>query len=299
MYLTNGLATALGEITLVLFTTLAPSGVMAYVLMAIPYIVRGPRLDEAMRRGIDRFLSIPLFTAMVGLVASATHLGNPANALYVISGFGSSPLSTEVVCGVVFLGSAGVFWITSFSESVEEGRRMGIRRACLAVISVFGLIFIGSIAFAYDVDTIITWSTPFVPASVWLNSLAGGPVLSLLGFRMARFHTPGHKLGKAYLTMPVLACAANVALYIAWGSTLPNTSNAITSADALAPFFGVLVTAFAVLCAASIYLSVRAVSCRGEAPLWMPISSTVCILAGIFVMRFSFYMIHMTVGLGV
>ena len=44
---------------------------------------------------------------MVGLVASATHLGNPANALYVFLGVGRSPLSTEVFCAVVFLALGG------------------------------------------------------------------------------------------------------------------------------------------------------------------------------------------------
>ena len=112
----SGISTALDEVTLVLFTTLGPSGAMAYALMALPLIVRGDAMDPKVRKRLDQLLCIPVVVAMVGLVASATHLGNPANALYVISGFGRSPLSNEVVCGAVFLGVAGVFWLTSFSE---------------------------------------------------------------------------------------------------------------------------------------------------------------------------------------
>ena len=101
----SGLDTALGEITLVLFTTLAPSGVVAYACMALPVLVRSTA--DAVRQRINLFLNIPLAVSMVGLVASATHLGNPANALYVFLGVGRSPLSTEVFCAVVFLALAG------------------------------------------------------------------------------------------------------------------------------------------------------------------------------------------------
>lgn len=62
---------------------------------------------------------------MVGLVASATHLGNPANALYVFVGVGRSPLSTEVFCAVVFLALAGVYWLYSFAERPRRGLQRG------------------------------------------------------------------------------------------------------------------------------------------------------------------------------
>ena len=79
--MSTGFATAFSEITLVLFTTLAPSGAVAYALMSFP-IICGRLSDDAHRR-IDKALCIPLIVSLVGLVASATHLGNPANALYV------------------------------------------------------------------------------------------------------------------------------------------------------------------------------------------------------------------------
>lgn len=71
-----GFSMALDEITLVLFTTLAPTGAMACVIMAA-VLVFAP-LGEAERTRINRALCIPLIVAMVGLIASATHLGSPA-----------------------------------------------------------------------------------------------------------------------------------------------------------------------------------------------------------------------------
>lgn len=51
--MTTGFATAFSEITLVLFTTLAPSGAVAYVLMSLP-IIRG-RLSDDEHLGRARF----------------------------------------------------------------------------------------------------------------------------------------------------------------------------------------------------------------------------------------------------
>ena len=106
------LAFALEEMPLVLFTALAPSGTVCMVaLMALLLSHRFeleycPRLNQAMW--------LPLAVTTVGLVAAAAHLGTPANALYVFSGVGRSPLSNEVACAVLFLVVCGVNWLLSF-----------------------------------------------------------------------------------------------------------------------------------------------------------------------------------------
>lgn len=102
---------------------------------------------------------------MVGLIASATHLGNPSNALYVFTGVGRSPLSTEVFAAVIFLSLAGVFWLYSFAEHP----RVGLQRGLLAAIDVAIVAFVLAVAFAYHVDTILTWSLPLVPREPWVE----------------------------------------------------------------------------------------------------------------------------------
>ncbi len=285
--------TALNEITLVLFTTLAPAGAVAYLLMALPIIVSGPTLEPMVRRKLDQFLCIPIVVAMVGLIASATHLGNPANALYVVTGFGRSPLSNEVVCGAVFLGAAGVFWLTAFSVGPD---RLALRRVLAAIISVLGLVFIGAISLAYDADTIITWSTPFAPITTWLNAVSAGPLLALLGMRAARFYTPHHRLGRGLVMVAAVALIASIVAYAVWGASLPQIHNALSTASELAPAFLPSIGLFAVLGASSLLLGAKTVWWRGEAPLRLPILAVVLMLVAIFIMRFQFYMIHMTVG---
>lgn len=290
----DSLATALNEITLVLFTTLAPAGAVAYVLMALPLIARGDAMEPAARQKLDRFLCVPIFVAMIGLIASATHLGTPSNALYVVTGFGRSPLSNEVVCGAVFLGAAGIFWLTAFSEGTAH---LTARRIAAAVISLLGLGFVAAISLAYDASTIITWNTPYTPIATWLNALTGGPLLALLGLRLARFYTPGHALGRAFIIIAIVALMASIVAYVLWAFLLPELRNALATGAEQAPLFGPSIVLFALLGASAIAFGARTITWEGETPIRFPLAATLLMLAGIFLMRFQFYMIHLTVGL--
>lgn len=289
----SGWDTALGEITLVLFTTLAPSGVVAFVLMGLAVLSR--RTDEALRRRLNLFLGIPLVVSMVGLVASATHLGNPANALYVFFGVGRSPLSTEVFCAVVFLALAGLYWLYQFAEHP----RRRVQRVWLALAMAAGVVFVVAVAFAYAADTIVSWNTVYVPLNLVLNSLVGGPVLAIAGLCAAGCERVQGRFGCVLAAMAAVALVANVIGFALQGAQLGSIENSFTSADQLVPAFGFMVAAFAALGAAGIVLDAAALR-RGAARLSVPRATTaaVLVLAGIFIMRFAFYLMHMTVGLG-
>ena len=152
----SGLETALGEITLVLFTTLAPSGTIAFIVMSLVLLFEP--LEDAVRRRINQFLCIPLAVTLVGLVASATHLGNPANALYVLLGVGRSPLSNEVFAAVFFLGLAGTYWLISFSEAP----RVRFQKGWLIPTVLAGLVLVSAIAHAHAAHNIISWKREYV-----------------------------------------------------------------------------------------------------------------------------------------
>ncbi|MDE8703564.1 dimethyl sulfoxide reductase anchor subunit, partial [Adlercreutzia equolifaciens] len=108
---------------------------------------------------------------LVGLVASATHLGNPENALYVLSRVGQSPLSTEVATAVVFLGIAGVQWMYQYAERY----RRGFSRGLLVAASLAALGMVVAIAFAYASITVLSWNTAYVPLLTGLNAAMSGP----------------------------------------------------------------------------------------------------------------------------
>lgn len=339
----TGFSFAFDEITLVLFTTLAPSGAVAYLLMSLP-VMFGRATGDAARR-LNQLTCLPLVIAMVGLVASATHLGNPSNALYVFTGVGRSPLSTEVGCAVAFLALAGIYWLYSFAEHP----RRGLQRGLLAAIDVAIVAFVVAVAFAYHVDTIITWSLPLVPASLVLNSLVGGPLIALVGFALARW--PASRA--ALCGLAAAAFVANTVVYVVLGAWLHPLANELATVEQLVPAYPAFTATFVLLSACGIVLSWRAADgvqgrkavgsgramsapaaapaeplAVADAPAATPAEQgdataeqgdapaanglpgdlhyvvvraigALLALAGIFVMRFVFYMTHLTVGLGV
>lgn len=287
----DGFSIAFNEITLVLFTTLAPAGAVGYLLMSLPVLLG--RVNEDDRRRLDQYSCLPLAIAMVGLIASATHLGNPSNALYVFTGVGRSPLSTEVFCAVVFLALAGMYWLYAFAEAP----RRWLQRILVAAVDVAIVLFVVSMAFAYQVDTIITWSLPLTPVALVLNSLVGGPIITLLGFAAAGYRGHGPGQGRLLVAVAAVALVANTVVYLVIGAQLSGMANELVSASSLVPGFIPCVVVFALLAAAGLAVAWRSVG--RDLTVRSLVVASLLVLAGIFVMRFTFYMSHLTVGLGV
>ena len=235
----SGFDTALSEVTLVLFTTLAPSGAVALVLVAAVLLL--PKLESTMRVRISMFMCIPLVVTMVGLVASATHLGNPANALYVFLHVGSSPLSNEVVSAVGLLAFSGLYWLYSFSAKPF----VWLQRLLLTMIVAMGVAFVTMVSLAYSVDTIVTWSLPTVPISLWLNALMGGPLLAAITLYAAQWRALTGRFGLLLMTVPFVALAANTVVYIVQGMQLGGVANSVVAAADLVPHYPTMLLVFA------------------------------------------------------
>lgn len=292
--MTNGFDTAWGEVTLVLFTTLAPSGVFAIVLIAL-FLIFAP-IEVEVRRRINQFLVIPLAISMLGLVASATHLGNPANALYVFMGVGRSPLSNEVFSAIVFLFFGGVYWLYSFTQK----ERITLQKAWLALVVLSAIPFITTIAFAYNAETIISWNTVYVPLNLWLNAIVGGPILALGTLQVA--HVPllaERRFSWVLCVIALGALVANVTSMILQSIGLSSIENFLVNASDLVPHYNVMIAAYAIFACAGITLYARPLFKKKLPSLQGGVAANFLVLAGIFITRFSFYMMHMTVGLGV
>ena len=303
----SGFDTALGEVTLVLFTTLAPSGAIALVLVAA--VLLFSKLESTMRARISTFMCIPLVVTMVGLVASATHRGNPASALYVFLHFCSSPLSNEVVSAVGLLACSGLYWLYSFSVKPFAW----LQRLLLAMIAATGIVFVAMVSLAYSVDTIVTWSLPMVPISLWLNALVGGPLLAAITLYAAQWRALAGRFGLLLMTVPFIALAANMVAYIVQGRLLNGVANSVVAAADLVPHYRTMLLAFALMCFAGCVLAAftmhtvsREAVAHGGGELAFSkrvlvrlLVSCLLVFAGVFIMRFAFYMMHLTVGLAV
>lgn len=295
--------TALNEITLVLFTTIAPAGVVGYLVMAAA-IMRSR--DDARANGIGHYLVVPLVLTISGLIASATHLGTPANALYVLTGIGRSPLSNEVVAAVVFLALGGIYWIVSFRDDLTRTFRL----VWLTATAAAGLAFVGFIGVAYSVPSVPTWNLPTAPVTLWLNAFASGPAVGLLGLALAR-QEAGRGGAVALLAVTACAAAANAAV-IAWEwQALEGIVTTTTRAVDLVVPVQVMTGAFLALEALAVALAavatLRPQLASGSDPfvaakrartarLALLIASVAVALAACFAVRFAFYALHMTVG---
>ena len=316
----TGLSLALSEITLVVFTTLAPSGAVALALLCAPIVFgKGPASTNDGKAGLIKSLWIPILVTMVGLVASATHLGNPSNALYVLTGIGRSPLSTEVGAAVAFLAASGLFWLYGFSERP----RTGLQRTWAGILVALAVAFVTAVAFAYCARTIPSWDTPLVPAALWCGALTGGPVLALAVLRGA-VSPAASRIATVLLAVAGIAALAGMGVGIAQGLALPGLHSSLTSADALVPHYWWMLAGATILQLGGLALAWyaachRETNANGKHPTsahpadrkrFAPTSPlapqrptlalagvSVLVFAGLFITRFAFYMMHLTSGL--
>ena len=288
------------EITLVVFTALAPSGILACVLCVLALMAPqciGSQFDEGARTRLSHLLALPLAVSMAGLVASASHLGTPSNALYVLSGIGRSPLSNEVACCVLFTALMGLYWLYSFSEK----QRPWLCRTWRFAIVLAGLAAVVSISRAYSAETILTWSHWSVPVSLCCSALGGAPLLALVTARLAKVDvTP--TVAKRLIACGIVGALACAATCLSWWDWAGSARNAVVmSARDLMPVQPLLIFVYTLLALGAYAMTMRELrraTSRGAHTRASRLAIACALyFAGLFALRFVFYMTHMTVGI--
>ena len=276
--------------SLALFTTLAPAGVVAFIVLALVRLTCRNH-DEAVR--VDRIIALPFAVTLIGFIASATHLGTPANALHVFSGVGTSPLSNEVLAAVIFLFLVGAYWMSAFKVNFPDC----LARPWLTVACAAGLALIACTSLAYSARTVPTWDTPYTPANLILAACLAGPVLALPFLALARVRR--RSIERALVVGAAAALVLGTASLAMQNVDLATIANNEVSALSLAPHYGLIIVAYAVLGALAVAAAGaslgRALAPRGV--LALRIIATILALSGVFLVRTVFYALHMTVGL--
>ena len=284
----QGVVNALSEITLVVFTTFGPAGACAFVMVSL-FAVFG-KVPSDVRTRLNRYLIAPVLIAMVGLVASATHLGTPANALYVLTGIGRSPLSNEVGAAVLFLALSASLWFSSFFA-----KEYAVFRKILAGFAVTAaLLFIHAVAIVYSVITIPTWASVYAPFNQWMLALILGSFIALLTLYWAGC---GECRRFEIITLAISAAALLLSLvsFMLQSMELSGITNSWTSADELMPVYGLVIGIYAAAELIAIVLVAPIKVIRSHISRFPFVACTISAF-GVFVMRFSFYMMHMTIG---
>ena len=281
----------MAELPLALFTTLAPIGAGAFIALAVAFFTT--KFSDEQLKKIDRMTTIPVVVLVAGFICAFFHLASPMHAFGVFAGLGASPLSNELLAGVVFAVLAIVYWIVALAGKLGEGARKGFA----AVVAVMAVVFACFTGAAYMMETIASWNTPMVPVAVLGFSLLGGVSLGVLvlalsgaledaakgGFKMAApvVLVVGLVLGIAGLLVQVMSVSG-------MGNALVEGADLVAAASA-PMWIGVVCM---VVAAAAAFMALR--NSKSTA---LAVAAPVLAIVGVFAARLAFYAVQLSVGL--
>lgn len=281
----------MAELPLALFTTLAPIGAGAFIALAVAFFTT--KFSDEQLKKIDRMTTIPVVVLVAGFICAFFHLASPMHAFGVFAGLGASPLSNELLAGVVFAVLAIVYWIVALAGKLGEGARKGFA----AVVAVMAVVFACFTGAAYMMETIASWNTPMVPVAVLGFSLLGGVSLGVLvlalsgaledaakgGFKMAApvVLVVGLVLGVAGLLVQVMSVSG-------MGNALVDGADLVAAAS-VPMWIGVVCM---VVAAAAAFMALR--NSKSTA---LAAAAPVLAIVGVFAARLAFYAVQLSVGL--
>lgn len=281
----------MAELPLALFTTLAPIGAGAFIALAVAFFTT--KFSDEQLKKIDRMTTIPVVVLVVGFICAFFHLASPMHAFGVFAGLGASPLSNELLVGVVFAVLAIVYWIVALSGKLSEGARKGFA----AVVAVMAVVFACFTGAAYMMETIASWNTPMVPVAVLGFSLLGGVSLGALVLALSGALADAAKGGfkMAALAVLVIGLVLGVAGLLVQVMSVSGMGNALVDgadlvAAASAPMWiGVVCM---VVAAAAAFMALR--NSKSTA---LAAAAPVLAIVGVFAARLAFYAVQLSVGL--
>lgn len=281
----------MAELPLALFTTLAPIGAGAFIALAVAFFTT--KFSDEQLKKIDRMTTIPVVVLVAGFICAFFHLASPMHAFGVFAGLGASPLSNELLAGVVFAVLAIVYWIVALAGKLGEGARKGFA----AVVAVMAIVFACFTGAAYMMETIASWNTPMVPVAVLGFSLLGGVSLGVLVLALSGALEDAAKGGfkMAALAVLVIGLVLGVVGLLVQVMSVSGMSNALVDgadlvAAASAPMWiGVVCM---VVAAAAAFMALR--NSKSTA---LAAAAPVLAIVGVFAARLAFYAVQLSVGL--
>ena len=281
----------MAELPLALFTTLAPIGAGAFIALAVAFLTT--KFSDEQLKKIDRMTTIPVVVLVAGFVCAFFHLASPMHAFGVFAGVGASPLSNELLAGVVFAVLAIVYWIVALAGKLGEGARKGFA----VVVAVMAVVFACFTGAAYMMETIASWNTPMVPVAVLGFSLLGGVCLGVLVLALSGALEDAAKGGfkMAALAMLIVGLVLGVAGLLVQVMSVSGMGNALVDgadlvAAASAPMWiGVVCMVVAAVAAFMSLRNSKSTALAAAAP--------VLAVVGVFAARLAFYAVQLSVGL--
>ena len=159
------------EWALVTFTVLSQMSVGTFlVLGVVHFFARRKASKEAVDQLSDRALLAIGPVIILAFLASLLHLGNPLNAYRAVSNLGSSWLSREILSGVLFALTGGLFAIMQWRKIGSET----LRTIVAWIAALIGLFFVYAMSNVYMMRTVPTWNTWYTPVSFFTTTFLLG-----------------------------------------------------------------------------------------------------------------------------
>ncbi len=285
---------------LALFTTLTPMAAASFIVLAYAFIAGKP--DEATAKRLDRWTALPAVVMAAGMIAAMFHLANPAHAMFVFSGLGTSPLSNELAVTVAFALVALVYWILGLAGKLPA--HGGLRSGFLIVLACGSVILALACGAAYMMNTIPTWDTPYSLLQMLGYALLGGAALGALVCALAKASLPSNA-SLVIAAIGALGVVLSLIGLVAQAAGLDAIANIWGSAAGLVPALNTMIGIFAVcgvVACILLFLGYRRTpKATGNAVAatasWTSLGAIVLAAVGIFVARIAFYGLFMGIAL--
>lgn len=287
---------AFAEMPLALFSTFAPMGAGAFIVLAMAFSTVS--LDEDTRKRIDKMTAIPVALVIVGFIAAFFHLASPLNAFGVFAGLGASPLSNELVAGCVFAIVMLVYWIWALSGKMSNGVRKGLAWAT----AVLGIVFAWFTGMAYMIDTIPSWNTIAGPIQMVGFALVGGAAVAIVVLALAKCADvlKASTVRTTVLVVLVAGIVAGIGGLAAQAAATGGMGNALVSgADLVGSAMMVIVCGAICLVGTGVCDAFAVRGANASALVGVSCGAAVLAIVGILMLRLAFYAMQLSVGLSI
>ncbi len=283
---------ALAELPLAIFTTLAPTGAGAFIILALA--VNLLPLNEGQLKKLDRFTLIPFIVSIIGIFASVLHLTQPLHAIFIYAGLITSPLVNEIAVAGIFALAAFVYCLLGLIGKLS----LKLRKILSIVVAALALVFSVFIGFAYIVETIESWYNPFTVTQFLGFCLFGGTLMGTLTLGLAGIFDEcleKKSFKNSLLLIAIIGFVLSLGSMLAFAHYINGLqSPAGSGAEMMAEVFFLLIV-FAVL-AVLAFIGQLFLIYKGTTHA-VAIVSLLLVLVAIFCARLVFYATQMSVGL--
>jgi anaerobic dimethyl sulfoxide reductase subunit C len=159
------------EWALITFSILAQMSVGSFIVLGIVHWFAQRKSGEQQANELSDRALLAIFPVLaLGLLASLLHLGNPINAYKAVTNLGSSWLSREILCGVLFA-------VVGFAFALMQWRKIStfaVRNVVALVAALIGIVLVYCMAMVYALPTRPSWNLITTPLSFYVTTLLLG-----------------------------------------------------------------------------------------------------------------------------